>query len=178
MQVPLVMTLIGKDRPGLVGSLAAIVAEHGGNWLECRLSHLGGHFAGILRVHVDQEHETGLVAALQNLGQHGLTVVVHSDEDSETPAPPAFGMARLEVVGHDRPGIVREISRILSSHSVNVEEMESERSSAPMSGELLFKAVATLHLPESASLQNIRADLEKIAADMFVELTLSEINGD
>jgi glycine cleavage system regulatory protein len=178
MHVPLVMTLIGKDRPGLVGSLAALVAEHGGNWLECRLSHLGGHFAGILRVHVEQEHENALVNALQNLGQHGLTVVVHADEEPKAATADTSRLARLEVVGHDRPGIVREISRILSRHAVNVEEMESERSSAPMSGELLFKANATLKIPESADLPGIRADLEKIAADMVVDLTLSEISRD
>ena len=45
------MTIIGRDRPGLVESVAQVVAAHGGNWLESRMSRLGGHFAGILRVH-------------------------------------------------------------------------------------------------------------------------------
>src|SRR5258708_1142979 len=51
MQLSLVMTVIGEDRPGLVDSVAGIVADHGGNWLESRMSRLGGQFAGILRVH-------------------------------------------------------------------------------------------------------------------------------
>src|SRR4051812_3506563 len=44
MQIPLVMTIIGPDRPGLVELLASLVAEHGGNWLESRMSHLAGQF--------------------------------------------------------------------------------------------------------------------------------------
>src|SRR5687768_16438432 len=68
----LVMTLIGEDRPGLVEQLASLVVTHGGNWLESRMSHLGGHFAGILRISIPANEQTGLVTALENLGAHGL----------------------------------------------------------------------------------------------------------
>ena len=68
MQRMLVMTVIGPDRTGLVDSVAGLVAEHGGNWLESRMSRLGGHFAGILRVEVPSEKEPALVAALKRLG--------------------------------------------------------------------------------------------------------------
>jgi len=61
MQLSLVMTIIGRDRPGLVDSVATRVAEHGGNWLESRMSRLGGHFAGILRVEIPSEQEPSLV---------------------------------------------------------------------------------------------------------------------
>ena len=46
----LIMTIIGADRPGLVQLVASRVADHGGNWLESRMCHLGGQFAGIARV--------------------------------------------------------------------------------------------------------------------------------
>ena len=72
MQRLLVMTVIGQDRPGLVESVAALVAEHGGNWLESRMSRLGGQFAGILRVEVPGENEAAVVAALQKLESRGL----------------------------------------------------------------------------------------------------------
>ena len=48
----LVLTLIGPDRAGLVEAVAAVVADHGGNWLESRMSRLAGQFAGILEVEV------------------------------------------------------------------------------------------------------------------------------
>ena len=44
----LVLTLIGKDKAGLVEQLATIVSEHHGNWTASNLSHLAGFFAGIL----------------------------------------------------------------------------------------------------------------------------------
>src|SRR2546429_5453896 len=81
MQLSLVMTVIGRDKPGLVDSLAGIVAEHGGNWLESRMSRLGGQFAGILRVQVPAEKEATLVGALQQIQPAGLYVLGHPDRD-------------------------------------------------------------------------------------------------
>ena len=67
MQLALVMTVIGPDRPGLVESVAGLVAEQGGNWLESRMSRLGGQFAGILRVQISAEKEAALVSSLKQL---------------------------------------------------------------------------------------------------------------
>lgn len=173
MQRMLVMTIIGQDRPGLVDSVAALVAEHGGNWLESRMSRLGGHFAGILRVEVPGENEPALVAALKKLESRGLTTVVHPDQ----PKPPAAPARQsvLEIVGQDRPGIVREISHALASFGVNVEELETECASAAMSGETLFKARARLSIPESCDTAQVRQQLEKIAADLIVEISLADL---
>lgn len=162
------MTVIGRDRPGLVETLASLVVEHGGNWLESRMCRLGGHFAGILRVQVASEKESGLRRALQELLSAGLSVVVHRDEQPGSGAAPA--LARLEVVGQDRPGIVRQITHALAAQGVNVEEFSSECVSAPMSGEVLFQARAELHLPAGCDIAKLRLDLERIASDLFVEI--------
>ena len=167
------MTVIGQDRPGLVETVAALVAEHGGNWLESRMSRLGGQFAGILRVEVPNENEPPLVAALKKLESQGLTVVVHTDQPK--PLPTAARQSELDIVGQDRPGIVREISRALAGFGVNVEELETECASAAMSGETIFKAHARLSIPESCDTAQIRKQLERIAADLIVEISLAEL---
>jgi glycine cleavage system regulatory protein len=169
----LVMTIIGQDRPGLVESVAGLVAEHKGNWLESRMSRLGGQFAGILRVEVPQEQESRLMSELERLEACGLKVVVHSDE------PPTIGQPNraslLEIVGQDRPGIIREISRALAANGVNVEELESECSSAAMCGETLFKARARLSIPSSCDTGRLRRELERIASDLIVDISLAEL---
>ncbi len=170
MQIPLVMTLIGPDRTGLVESVARCVAAHDGNWLESRLCRLGGEFAGILRVEIPNQNKPALVSALQKIA--GLTVTVRADESG---IPAAGGrQIELEVVGHDRPGIVREISAALARAGVNVEEFSSEVASAPMSGESLFKAAARLHLPDSCDVAALKKDLEKIAADLLVDVSIRD----
>src|ERR1035438_1203104 len=111
MQVPLVMTIIGPDRTGLVESVARVVAEHGGNWLESRMCRLGGEVAGILRIELPVAKSQTLLGALQTLQSSGLTVVVRPDEAAA--ATTKGRKTRLEIVGHDRPGIVREITSAL-----------------------------------------------------------------
>src|SRR3954466_2953847 len=104
MQIPLVMTIIGKDRTGLVESVASLVAEHDGNWLESRMCRLGGEFAGILRIHVPAAKQAALMTALNGLQKHGLSVVVSAGEAGTVTGEGQF--IALEIVGHDRPGIV------------------------------------------------------------------------
>jgi len=174
MQVPLVMTIIGRDRPGLVDLVAGLVAGHGGNWLESRMSRLGGHFAGILRIEVLPEQQAALVEALRGLTAQGLSVVCHADAPEAAAGLPAS--ARLELVGQDRPGIVSQISHALARHGVNVEELTTECSSAPMSGETLFKAQARLYIPGTCQLAELRGELERIAADLVVDVSLQPIS--
>ena len=169
------MTIIGPDRTGLVESIARTVAAHGGNWLESRMCRLGGEFAGILRVEIAAEQTAALLEALEKLQQHGLQIVARVDQPASAAA---YGrQTKLEIVGADRPGIVREITSALARAGVNVEEFSSEVVSAPMSGETLFKAHARLQLPAGCDLAALKTGLEKIAADLLVDVSLAELAG-
>ena len=168
-----VMTVIGPDRPGLVESVASLVTEHGGNWLESRMARLGGQFAGILRVEIPTEKNEAFTAAVASLETRGLSVVLQPDRPEA--AAPLPRLTTIEIVGHDRPGIVRQISRALAAHGVNVEELETELSSAAMTGETLFKATAKLGIPPSCDTAELRLELEKIAADLIVDISLAEL---
>jgi glycine cleavage system regulatory protein len=172
MQVPVVMTVIGPDRTGLVESVARIVAGHGGNWLESRMCRLGGEFAGILRIEIPAENKSALLDALQKIS--GFNVAIRADETKAVSG--AARQTKLEIVGNDRPGIVREIASALARAGVNVEEFSSEVISAPMSGETLFKAVARLQLPENCDLGALKNGLEKIAADLLVDVSFAELD--
>ena len=172
MNSSLVMTVIGPDRPGLVESIAETVAAHEGNWVESRMANLCGQFAGILRVQLPSEKQPALVEALRALQGRGLSVVVQPDRPEAKAAEKT--LMALEIVGHDRPGIVRQISRALAARGVNVEELSTECVSAPMSGEILFKASAWLHVPDNCDRAQLRKELETIAADLIVDITFEE----
>jgi len=175
MHIPLVMTLIGRDRPGLVGILSDVVAAHGGNWLESRMCHLGGEFAGILRIHAPADKQDDLLRALRALEADGLSLVVRPDPVAESTLTPAV-TATLELVGQDRPGIVRQVTGALARYAVNVEELRTECCSAPMSGETLFKAIIKLHIPADCPLDPLRQELERVAADLMVDVSFSTEN--
>jgi glycine cleavage system regulatory protein len=167
----LVMTVIGPDRPGLVELVTANVVDHGGNWLESRMCRLGGQFAGIVRVEVPSEKSDALLDTLSKLEKDGLHI---SARKETAPAEPTRGtVAVLELVGQDRPGILHQISRVLAQHSVNVEELSSDRVNAPMDGSMLFQARVSVLLPASVSISQLRSELEKIATDLMVDVQLN-----
>jgi glycine cleavage system regulatory protein len=171
MRVSLALTVIAGDRPGLVERLAATVTEHGANWEAGRMARLAGQFAGILLVTVESGSADALVAALRGLDAHGLNISVHP---TQTPTAPVGGRVVLEVVGADRPGIVRDVARVIAERGINVEELETEVSSAPMSGEPLFRARALLRVPAGASPGDLRSRLEALANELMVEIEVGD----
>ena len=182
MLATLVMTLIGADRPGLVQMVAARVADNGGNWLESRMCRLGGQFAGILRLEVERERRDDLVDALRSLEVDGMRVIIHADASAGlSGGGPSVGsgakgsLVTVELVGNDRPGILSRDSGVFAAHGINVEELASERVSAPMDGSMLFQARATIFVPENVKLSTVRNELEKLAADLMVDLKVAPV---
>ena len=168
----IILTLIGPDRPGLVESVARIVSEQDGNWLESRMSHLAGHFAGIARVEVVDSQVESLTAALATLESEGITVVARRDEAMPEAVDPQ-STVWMELVGNDRPGIVSEISRVLAEQNVNVEEFQTECTGAPNSGAQLFRAHAQLRTAPDYTIDKLQSALEAIAVDLMVDIKLA-----
>lgn len=167
----LVLTVIGKDQPGLVEALADVIAEHEGSWDESRMARLAGHFAGVVQIHVNEDHAEGLIASLPSLAERGLSVSV-VDSDWTLAVVDHREPFRLELVGQDRPGIMREISRAMARLGVSMQELRTVIESAPMSGERLFRAEAELVPPAKVEFEQIRTALEQLADDMVIDITL------
>ena len=171
MSTSLVVTVIGNDRPGIVERLSEVVLTAGAKWEESRMARLAGKFAGILRVSVAAANAEALASGLRALTNDGLTVVVESSGDA--PAE-TFRTVRLELVGNDHPGIIRDISKVLAQHQVNIEELETSVSGAPMTGEQLFRAAVQLRLPAAVTTEWLRGRLEALAGELMVDVTLDE----
>lgn len=172
MNTSLVLTVICDDRPGIVETLSRTLAAHDGNWVESSMLSLAGKFAGILLANLPEEQVETLLVELKALNQCGMQIVA---ERTNTLAQPEGAREfSLELVGQDRPGIVRDITRILAQHAVNVEELDTECQDASMSGESLFMATARLRVPANASLEALQNDLEEIANELMVDIRLEE----
>lgn len=165
-----IMTLVGPDRPGLVEKVSDVVTKHDGNWLESRMAHLAGQFAGIVRIDVDSDNLESLTSDLNALSDHQLTVVTVADNGAAL--PPLSKPMTVQVVGNDRPGIVKRITSVLSSHDVNVEELTTECMAAPHSGGSIFQATARLRIPEGMSTELLQDELERIATDLMIDITV------
>ena len=170
MTTSYIITFIGDDRPGLVEQLSAVIENNRGNWHESRLAQLGGKFTGLVLVSLPGDDGAGLEAELKSLADSGISVRVTPTGGG---TPPAHGKrVTLSAIGPDRLGIVREIARTLAARGVNVIEMDSEVSSAPMSAEMLFQTRIDAEIPDSLSLDELSDALEDIANQLTLDIDL------
>jgi len=170
MSGSIVLTVVSDDHPGIVGTLSEVIVDHDGNWTESSMMSLAGKFAGILLVQVPEQRVTSFISSLEALESEGLQIVAQRSHVSAT--ADATCEYSIDLVGQDRPRIVREITEILAKHDVNVQELETTVQSASMSGESLFMAHARIFVPAEANLENLQSDLEELANELMVDIEL------
>lgn len=168
MSVSLVIIAIGPDRPGLVNRLSDVAQRLGANWEASRMASLAGQFAGMAQFSVAEDRAAELEAGLRALSGDGLTVVVvRAGAGAAEPAP---RRRRLQLVGHDRPGIVKEFSGCLAQLGVSIDELHTQVVSAAMSGEALFQVQAQIAMPAGVSDSALRNALEALANELMVDI--------
>ena len=168
----LILTLVGPDKPGLVSALSEKVASFGGSWLESQMARLAGQFAGILLVSIPDSSIDAFATELQEFERDNLRLTIQRTGPEE--AARSGQTLRLELVGHDRPGIVRDITRVLAERGVNIVELTTTVTSGSFSAEQMFQAVARLHLPNGIAADELKEVLENLGNELMIDIALSD----
>jgi len=173
MLTHLLISVISDDKPGIVEAIAESVAGVEGNWLESRLSQLGGKFAGVIRVSVTKEKLLHLQQALDTLKARNIWIKAEQ-VTANTNNSAALNSACVHVLGPDRPGIIKELSKALAKNQINFANLETSLSSIPYSGEPLFEATGELEIPASVDMQELHDTFNEIADTLALDISLSE----
>ena len=167
MHASVVMTVLAADRPGLVSALSETIAAHGGSWQESRMARLAGQFAGILRVECPAGEADALLKALAGLESLGISVQAKREEGAAAPVRETLS---LDIVGNDRPGIIRELSAAIVGAGANVEDLSTSLESAPMAGHPIFHAQGLVSLAPSGDPATLIAAIERLGPDLSVSI--------
>lgn len=166
MNQAIILTVVGSDRPGLTRAIADAVFEVGGNWLESHLSRLGGKYVGSVLVDLPAERVSDLEDATRRIDAIGLKVdLVAPLEASEREGQ----RLAIEIVGQDRPGIVRTVTTVLAGLDVNIEAFTTSIEGSAWSGAPLFRAKAALLIPAGLAIREVREALEGISGEIMVD---------
>jgi glycine cleavage system regulatory protein len=163
----IVISCIGPDKTGIVDTLSTIINRHNGNWQVSSLHHLSGFFAGVIEVTIDKKSTQTLVADLKNIA--GLNCQI---EIAENNLAQVNTNLVLELTANDRAGIVQEISSVIHQQGGNLIKLISSQSSAPHTGQLMFKAKVQIAM-KADNLDELINALEHIADDLMVDITKS-----
>lgn len=167
----LVVTVAGIEPPNLISHLASTITAKGGNWQASSISRLSGHIAAIIELTIPNTQELALTEALKMLDGPGMMMQVSGLDDTHCPAPRTLS---LDLLGHDQPGIVSQITRILTDNGITIVQMDTECFPGQMSAEPMFHATMELEQIAGHDLEPLRHQLEQIAAELMVELTLQD----
>jgi glycine cleavage system regulatory protein len=164
---PMIFTLVGKDKPGLISDLAKTVYDLGGNWLGSNFSHMAGHFAGFVQVDLPLENHQALIALLSehpDLKIHLLPGITEPTAEQQS--------VQIDIMGNDKAGIVQELTQILSQFNLNIVKFDSFLETAPNWGGTLFKAKATITVAADFDFETLRERLEGVANDLMIDVEI------
>ena len=165
----LIISAVGSDRSGIISEISGIITSHGGNVEESRMSRLGADFAIIMLVSVAPDWVESLEVALQSIND--LTII---SKPTETKEEREGIQCQINLSGADNEGIVKVLSKYLAGKSINILEMQTHISNAPISGTPLFNLKAIIAIPENLNKTNIKSDLNQIAQKLGVEIIVNQ----
>lgn len=174
MRHGLIITAIGRDRPGIVDRISGAVFRAGCNLEDSRMAILGGEFALMALASGPPERLRELESGVGAIGAElALTTVFKPTRIDESRADLKDRIPyRVTAVALDHPGIVHRLSHLLAEHDVNVADLETRLTHAPISGAPMFSLALLAQVPADLPVSRLRdalgalADAENIDIDL------------
>ena len=159
------VTLTGPYQPGVMNRLAALTHQYQGKWLSNKMANLEGRFAAIIKIELPSINTADLKKALADLPDIDATFHPKTSRDSAPRHP-----VELKIDARDQPGLVNEITKVISAQDICIDRMSSHRISVPETGSTVFTAELSLTLPAHLGVDAVVADLEALYPHLIVRI--------
>jgi glycine cleavage system transcriptional repressor len=168
----LAVTVIGRDRPGIIADTTSALAELGGNLEDSTMTILQGHFAMVLLVSTTASLDVVELELAALTGDGTLEVSVREVPEKRDGAPPDVTTYLLSVHGADHPGIVSEITGVVASAGGNITDLSTRLTGG------LYVLVAEVDLPDASDVDSLRTRLTRVSEALAVETTFTVLDSD
>ena len=171
------VSVVGKDRPGIVAEVSRILFTLGCNIEDSTCTILSGQFAMILVVyHPAMSKVSELSPSFEQVrGQMGLMVTIHSLKDEEVVHEKRFAGHPhiISVYGADRPGIVYSVAKELADRKVNITDMTTQVVGSKERP--VYVMVLEADIPDEVDMGELEAVFERIKKEIGVSISLRPI---
>ena len=175
-RVHFAVTVISKDRPGIVADTAEVLYRLGCNVEDSSCTMLGGDFAMILVVSHQRPFTKGrLIDEFRRLhDDKGLVAHVRTLTDDELSRQPATGeLCLISVYGADRPGIVYRVTRELADRRVNITDLNTRLIGTDE--EAAYVMMLEAYLPVGQTVEDAERLLSGLREELNVEIGVRAI---
>jgi glycine cleavage system transcriptional repressor len=170
----LILTAIGPDQVGLVQRISEFISHHGCNIEDSKMAVFCGEFAVIVLITGAANKLATVARDYRQIEQEtGLSLTIKTPS-SRKPGE-SFLPYRLTASCMDHPGIVYQISAVLSAHGVNIESMETKTYAAPVSGTPIFQLQAQLAIPTRSNVKQLRDRFAEIQREENIDIELTSV---
>ena len=174
-----IVTVLGKDRPGIVAGVTKILYQRGCNLEDSAMTRLKGEFAIMLIFSGPvRTAEERLREAFNPLAKR-LTLAVHLKRLSrqESRAPRAQGRTyRISVYGADQPGIVFQVSDALARAGINITDVHTHRTAGGKPS--LYLMLLEVEVPARTKPRALESRLKQLGKRLGVEASLRPVEAD
>lgn len=151
----LIISALGRDRPGLVNEFSQAVLDSGCNIEDSRMTVLGGEFAILMMIGGHWNSVAKLEQALAGL-QTRLDMTIQSRRtEPREPAGDAIPYS-VEVIALDHPGIVNQLARFFSERGINIHDLYTGSYVAAHTGTRMFSLNMALEIPADTHISSLR----------------------
>lgn len=172
----LVITAVGKDRPGIVDQLSQAIMESGCNVNDSRMTVLGGEFALILLISGKWNELAKLENQLPALGDK-LALAVSAKRTEQEPHHENLLTYSVDVVAMDHPGIVYKIANFFSSRNINIRELNTSSYAAAHTGTPMFTMNMIVNVPTDVRIATLREDFLDFCDGLNMDAVLEPSKG-
>lgn len=171
------LTAVGRDRPGIVAGITAVLLAHEVNVEDSQMTILRGHFTMMLIVAVaddvdDADLSADLRAVGQELGLELLTIAVVDELSGDEEIEPSH---IVSVYGVDHPGIVHAVSSALAERGITITDLTTR-----LVGEVdepLYALMMEVAIPAEAA-DDVADALAAAGAVQGVEVSVRQLEAD
>jgi glycine cleavage system transcriptional repressor len=173
------LSVIGRDRPGIVAAVTGDLLAHALNIEDSQMSILQGHFTIVLIVASAEDLDPQALRA--DLGGTAARLELDAlslNEISEAGHPaPSEPSCIVTVYGVDHPGIVHAVATALAEREVNITDLQTRLVSEPGS-DGIYAMMLELSLPEGMSQGSLEEIFEHVRSQQGVQDTVRELERD
>jgi len=172
MKKDMVITILSEDKPGIVERITDVLLKYEANLEESRMARLGGEFAGIMLITLDESRTDELAAAMEALKEHSLNVIAKVTDPGVAERYADYVPYEITVSGADHEGIVHGIAEYLAAQGANIEELSTGVTNAPITGIPLFNMHTIVEVPPKIGTTELREKLAYIAEEQGVDIEI------